>query len=86
MKSYVIEWNGSGEVSENYCDSDVAAECWAEDVLEQMGYDPAESVSGEWEPCGETDDGEQRWRKLYWASEADADNDAGADAIFELCK
>lgn len=86
MTNYVIEWSGSGEVMENCCDTDVAAECWVEDTLDQRGYDPADSVSGDWDADGTTDDGEQRWRKLYWASEEDALNDAGANAICQLCR
>lgn len=86
MKSYVIEFNGSGEVMENFCATDVAAECWVEDTLAQRGYDTAETVSGEWDADGTTDNGVQRWRKLFWASEAEALNDDGQNAICQLCK
>lgn len=86
MKSYTIEFNGSGEVIERNFASDNAAQSWVESVLEDRGHDSSELVTGEWDQAGKNGDGEQAWRMLYWASEAIAENDTGAKAICQLCK
>lgn len=86
MKSYTINFNGTGEVSEGMFRSDIDAEQWAEAVLEARGFDVDELVTCDWEAYGAKDDGEQCYRMLYWASEADAHNDSGATVICELCR
>ena len=84
MTSYTIEFNGSGEVSEASFSSDSHAIAWVESVLENRGYDVSETVSGDWDSNGESDEGKHE-RMLFWASEADAENDPGANAICQLC-
>lgn len=86
MKSYTIEFNGSGEVSEGSFNSDTDAVAWVESVLENRGLDAAETVSGDWDANGESDSGKHD-RMLFWASEADAENDPGANAnaVCQLC-
>lgn len=79
MKSYVIEFNGSGEVSEGFFSNDREAVAWAETVLETRGFDLSEIVSGEWDAHGA--DG---FRLLFWANEETAQNDAGQNAICQL--
>ena len=87
MTSYTIEFNGTGAVSEGQFEDDAAAQAWVESVLEARGYDVDELVNGDdWDANGENDEGEQCWRMLYWANESDAENDAGANAICQLCK
>ena len=86
MSSYTIEFANSGEVSEGQFSSDAQAQAWVETVLENRGHDASELVSGDWDADGENDEGEQCYRMLYWASESDAENDPGANAICQLCK
>lgn len=86
MKSYTIEFNGTGEVAEGQFRNETEAQSWVESVLEQRGYDVDELVSGDWDVAGTNDDDQKCYRMLYWASEADADNDAGEKAICQLCK
>jgi len=86
MKSYTIEFASSGEVSEGQFSNDTEAQAWVESVLENQGHDASELVSGDWDADGENEDGEQCYRMLFWASESDAINDAGAKAICQLCK
>lgn len=86
MASYTIEFNGSGEVSEGQFNSDTEAQAWVESVLENRGHDADELVSGDWDSAGQNDDGEQCYRMLFWANEADAENDPGVNAICQLCK
>ena len=85
MRSYTIEFNGSGEVSEGHFSNDTEAKLWVESVLEGRGYDADALIEGyDWDQAGTNDDGEQCWRLLYWANEADSENDA--KAICQLCK
>lgn len=86
MSSYTIEFNGTGEVSEGQFRNDTEAQAWVESVLEFRGYDVDDVVSGDWDADGQNDDGEQCFRMLYWASENDAENDAGEKSICQLCK
>lgn len=86
MAGYVLEFNGSGEVSEGQFRNDTEAQAWVESVLEARGYDVELLVCGDWDADGKNDDGDQVYRLLYWANEADADADAGANAICQLCK
>ena len=85
MKSYTIEFNGTGEVSEGQFSNDNEAQSWVEAVLEAQGHG-TELVSSDWESDGQNEDGEQCYRMLFWADEADAENDPGANAICQLCK
>jgi len=84
MTSYTIEFNGTGEVSEGSFASDTDAVSWVESVLEARGLDAAETVSGEWDANGESDEGRHE-RMLFWATEAAAENDPGVNAICQLC-
>lgn len=86
MISYTIEFNGSGEATEGQFRNDTVAQAWVESVLEARGYDADELVCGDWDADGSNDDGDQCWRMLFWANESDADNDAGSNAICQLCK
>lgn len=85
MKSYTIEFNGSGEVAEGRFKDDVAAQDWVESVLEHRGYDADDLVSGDWDANGKNDDGTACERQLYWANDDAAKDDAGANAICQLC-
>ena len=86
MKSYVLEFAGSGEVCEGYFEKDSEAIAFAESVLEARGHEPSKIVRGEWDADGQNDDGEQSYRMLFWANEDDAENDAGAISVAQLCK
>jgi hypothetical protein len=86
MKSYVLQFAGSGEVCEGNFGSEVDAILWAESVLGARGYDREEIVTGGWDADGQNDDGEQCHRMLFWADEDAAENDAGAKSIAQLCK
>lgn len=83
MKSFVWEWAGSGEVSELDAATETEAIRQAEQLLEYRGYN-RNAIRGDWDADGENDNGERMVRMLFWASEADADNDAGANAIGQL--
>ena len=85
-KSYTIEFNGTGEVSEGQFSNDTEAQSWVESVLESRGHDVDQLVTGDWDADGQNDNGEQCLRMLFWASEADASNDPCANAICKLCK
>ena len=86
MRSYTVEFNGTGEVIEGYFATDSEAEAWAESVLENRGYSADDLFSSDWQADGTGDDGETHYRICYWASEADAENDPGVNAICQLCK
>lgn len=86
MASYTIEFASSGEVSEGQFNSDAQAQAWVETVLENRGYDASELVSSDWGADGENEEGEQCYRMLFWANEADSENDPGANAVCQLCK
>lgn len=85
MRSYTIEFNGTGEVCEGYHDSDNAAELWLESVLTQRGYDPAKLFAADWDANGENDNGQKCERMLFWENETVSQNDSGANAICQLC-
>lgn len=86
MKSYVLKFAGSGEVCEGYFENDSEAIAFAESVLEFRGHEPSKLVRGGWDADGQNDDGAQCHRMLFWANEDDAENDAGAKSIAQLCK
>lgn len=79
MKSYILEFNGSGEVSEGCFPSDMDAESWAESVLEQRGYCANDLVSSYWDAYGPSE-----VRMLFWADEETAQNDPGVKSICSL--
>ncbi len=84
-KSYTIEFNGTGEVSEGFFANDTEAASWVESVLEARGYDADEIVSGDWDADGQNDDGQQCERMLFWSDEASSENDPGVNAVCKLC-
>lgn len=86
MKSYTIEFNGTGEVSEGSFPNDNEAQAWVESVMECRGHVASAIVSGDWDANGKNDDGDQCWRMLFWASESDSQNDDGKNAVCQLCK
>lgn len=86
MKSYTLEFAGSGETNEGYFANDAEAQAWVVLLLDSMGYDHNSLVSSDWSADGQNDDGEQCFRMLYWEDENDAENDAGEKSICQLCK
>lgn len=85
MKSYTFEFQ-DGDLCEGYFETDADAQAWVESILENRGYDVCDLVEGDWDADGKNDDGEQCYRMLYWATEEDAKDDPGLDAIGQLCK
>ena len=82
---YVIEFNGTCEVSEGCFANDTEAIGWVDSVLEAHGYDSSEIVSGDWDADGENEDGQTCERMLFWADEATSENDPGTNAVCKLC-
>ena len=75
MSSYVINMTSGGECWDLGCfANDTEAAIHAELVLAARGYDADELVTGEW----------QEGRLLFWANEADAKGDAGAEALCSI--
>ena len=85
MKNYTIEFTETGAVSEGSFSCDTDAERWVETVLENAGHDAEEIVSGDWDADGQNEDGQSCERMLFWASDSDAQNDAGQRSICQLC-
>ena len=83
MTSYVLNF-ASGATSEGHFNRDSEAMNWAIDILEHHGHDPSEIVTGDWDANGRNDDEQPMERMLFWANEADSENDAGAKAIVSL--
>ena len=81
MKSYTLEMADGSGLSEGHFNSDKEAVAWAVSVLEQRGNDAAELVTGDWETRNP-----DSVRKLFWADEQSAEDDAGANAIAHLVK
>lgn len=79
MKSYVLSWNGSGETSEIYAESDSQA---IDQATEILGGSPV--VADQWDADGYNGDDEPCKRILFWADEASAENDSGSNAIAQL--
>ena len=79
MKSYTLNWSGSGATSEIHAANDAAAIAEAESII---GGDVV--VADQWDADGTNDDDEPCKRILFWADEESADNDDGANAIAEL--
>lgn len=86
MKSYVLEFAGSGEVCEGHFAKDSEAIVFVESQLEARGHNPVDLVRSEWDADGQNDDGEQCYCMLFWANEDDAENDSGEKSIAQLCK
>ncbi len=84
-KTYTIEFNGTGEVSEGVFANDTEATGWVESVLEARGYNTDDVVSGDWDADGHNDEGQECERMLFWADEASSENDSGANAVCKLC-
>jgi len=79
MSNYVLNFAGTGATSEIVADTDTDAISQAEELL------GADVVSAEqWDADGTNDEGQRMERLLFWASEADAQNDPGARAIAQL--
>ena len=57
MTSYVIEFNGSGEVLERHFANDDLAVAWADKVMRDLGHD--DTVRGEWD-CEQARERERR--------------------------
>lgn len=85
MNCYTVEFNGTGEVSEGHFSTDEQAQAWVESVLTNRGHDADEIVFGDWDADGQNDDGRKCERMLVWASEADANDDPGANSICQIC-
>lgn len=84
MKSYTINFAGSGEVCEGFFESDLQAIHWAQLVFLNRGV--TDVVRGDWDADGQDDEGGQCYRLLFWATEEDAEHDCGAKAFAEVCK
>ena len=75
MNCYVINFTDGGECFDlGYFANDTEAAIDAELLLASRGYDADELVTGEW----------QEGRLLFWANEADAKGDAGAEALCSI--
>ena len=79
MKSYVLNFTGTGATSEIYANTDADAISQAVTII---GGDPV--VCDQWDADGRNDDNEPCKRVLIWSSEEDADNDDGKNAVAEL--
>ena len=78
MTTYVLEHaNGAKQTIEAEHDADAASE-----ALEIIGDDAV--AAEQWDADGTNDDGEPMERLLIWATEADAQDDPGANAVAEL--
>lgn len=94
MKSYVLEFAGSGEIIENYFpedasnvfNSDLEALSWAIRLLSNRGFNPDLIVHGDWDADGQNDDGEPMFRQLLWTSESESQNDSGQKSIAQITK
>ena len=79
MKCYVLNWAGSGATSEINADDD-------DDAIRQarliLGGSPV--VADQWDANGWNEDDQPCKRILFWADEADAENDAGVNAVAQL--
>jgi hypothetical protein len=83
MKSYTLNIAGTGECIEFFADDDSHAESQARGMLVHDGYDDV-VVCDQWDADGVNDDDEPCKRLLIWASEEDAENDAGAKSIAQI--
>lgn len=80
MSKYALKYMG-GRAIEIVADNDDEAE---DDVMERFG---AEAVTADqWDVTGYDAAGGERARLLIWASEADAADDTGGNAIAQLTR
>jgi hypothetical protein len=79
MTYYVLNYAGSGAVSEIVADSDMEA---ARIALDLIGGDAV--AADQWDADGQNDDEEPMERLLIWACEEDSRDDPGAKAIAQL--
>jgi hypothetical protein len=84
MTRYTLNMAGGGEVDEFFAAHDGAAEVEALRMLADRGY-PDAIPADQWDGDGTNDDGQPCERLLFWANADDAENDAGAKAIAQLC-
>ena len=82
MTTYTLTFCDSEGTFEISADSDADAVLAAERLLADE-YEDVVSAD-QWDADGTTNDDEPRKRILFWATEDDAENDAGANAIGEL--
>lgn len=85
MTGYTFEFQ-HGETCEGHFVDDYDAQAWVETILEHRNIDINNLHWGDWDADGHNDDGKRCWRMLVWSSEKDAENDAGAKSIGQLCK
>ncbi len=78
MKSYVLNWSGTGAISEIFADTDEDA------IAQAIDLTRAPIVADQWDADGWNDDGEPCKRILLWDTEELAENDAGAKATASL--
>lgn len=88
MSIYKLQFNGDSEMGEIFeCETDAGAIDMAEDYIETVMH-PAETCclcwGGAWDADGVNEDGFPCERLLVWASEEDAENDAGEKALAQL--
>lgn len=81
MKSYTIEWYGSGEVREIFAANDTDAELAALEIVDVPGAVAAD----QWDADGRNECGEHCKRLLIWDNESVASWDDGSRAIAQLC-
>lgn len=81
--SYVLEIASGGQTHEFAADNDYDAEQQALATLADLGYDDPVAAD-DWTGDGTNDDGQPCERLLFWASEADAENDPGTKGIAQL--
>ncbi len=81
--SYVLEIASGGQTHEFAAADDYDAQQQALATLADLGYDRP-VVAEDWTGDGTNDDGQPCERLLFWADEADAENDPGAASIAQL--
>lgn len=67
MRSYVLEFVESGELSENYCRTSDEALVWAEQlVAAKLNRRVSSLMRSDWEPGGLNDEGHKLFRILFF--------------------
>ena len=84
MKPYTLNIAGTGECSEFFAPDDETAEALAVEMLSVIYHRDNVTVCDQWDANGVNDDDEPCKRLLIWASEEDAENDAGAKSIAQI--
>ena len=86
MRTYTLEFNGTGEVAELNCDhGDEQAEQMARVILAGRGY-PDITFADQWDADGTDDDDQPCFRLLIWADGDAAENDSGLYSVAQLCR